>query len=682
MASPANSSDPHELLICTICEELYDDSSHQAKFLTCYHTFCLDCLKKLGKESGNSTIIHCPNCRVPTTVPQTGVEGLQSNFYIASLQEVSSTTEPQRSDFSLHGCHKHCVQPQSHFCVTCGISICHDCTTRDHQVKNGHSVIRITETEAAYVQELNSTTKSLHLNKNNLQLIESEISLLTASKDTAIKDMETFIKLAREQLEQRRNDLMKEILDHYNSQQNTLLKKQKEIQDAVEILNKNITQAKIIAKTGNINKLKPISESQKKMNDKTQLISSNLDLGENYMTFNSTKGLDEFHKCLCTVGDISSKGFLPSRISFRSTEVTAGHQAILGLDIYDHHGDKLPVSSGALSFQVTDPTDTKLQTDVCNEASECTLRFTPQISGLHQVSGMFLGQPLTSEQSHVSVGSNNPVFKFGKRGNGHGLFRCPWGIAIDNNNCLYIADTLNKMIQKFSADGKFLNQFSVAINNEDCTTCDVALDLNNGLICCTEFSIEGNKLIKGHDLLVFNLEGQLQKTIAMTETMKPFFLAKDKENNIIMCDIGKHCLVKVDKNGNFLCCIGEFKYPSCISINNNDDSIIVSDTHDHCIYIFSPDGRVRHKFGSFGTGKGQLKEPLGVATDGEYILVADRGNNRIQVFDGDGTFVSIIESNDDPLQDIVGLAVTKDGYVYVSETTNHCIKKYRYRDAP
>ena len=52
---------------------------------------------------------------------------------------------------------------------------------------------------------------------------------------------------------------------------------------------------------------------------------------------------------------------------------------------------------------------------------------------------------------------------------------------------------------------------------------------------------------------------------------------------------------------------------------------------------------------------GQLKHPWGVATDGENILVADSGNKRIQVFKIDGMFVSIIASEDDPLQDPAGL---------------------------
>ena len=72
--------------------------------------------------------------------------------------------------------------------------------------------------------------------------------------------------------------------------------------------------------------------------------------------------------------------------------------------------------------------------------------------------------------------------------------------------------------------------------------------------------------------------------------------------------------------------------------------------------------------------------PWAVATDGEYILVGQSG--RIHVFDIDGKFVFMIESRDDPLNIPYGLALTKDGHVYVVDKNNQCIKKYQYKDMP
>ena len=677
----SNTSDPHELLTCGICTESYDDTTHQAKFLACYHTFCLDCLTKLDKnKTANPDTIECPNCRFETRLPENGIDGLQNNFYIASVQEICKDNDAPRPFDNLLGCQGQNDQPISHFCVTCGIYLCHDCLTVDHLAKKGHSVISITEVETGYLQEINANHRSVTLNNKNLRLIESEMSLLTAAKDAAVKDMESVVKLAHEELEKHRNHLLNNILDRFKELWNILLDKQKQIQDVNETLNKNIAEAKFVIKTGCLRKLKPISESLKKVYEKTQSVSSGLDLGENHMAFDSNNGFEEYKNCLGKLGRVYSKGFLPSTATFRSTEATAGHKTTLTLNVYDHNGDELQISCDSFSVKVTDPTGTDVQTILCTSGSECTATFTPQKSGLHKVYVMFQGQKLINEHTHISVSSNNPVLKFGKRGQGSGTFKSPWGIAIDNENCLYVADFGNRLIQKFTPEGKFLSQFSVAIHNEKFATVDMALDLDRGQLFCVEILHENNQLTKGRNILVFNLEGELQETYTPSNLVNAYFIAINKQGEIILSDYEKQCLIKVDNKGNFLCCIGKFKGPGYVAIPEDNSSIIVPDKGDDCVYIFNPDGKIRRKFGSSGRGKGQLKQPSGVATDGEYILVSEAGNNRIQVFKNDGTFVSMIESTEDPLHEPRGLAVTKDGHVYVADRNNHCVKKFKYRD--
>ena len=110
------------------------------------------------------------------------------------------------------------------------------------------------------------------------------------------------MKLAQERLEQRRIDLLNDISARFNAQQNTLLERQKQIEELNEMLNKNITQAKDLTKTGDLRMLKPIIESLKKVNKNIQSSSSDLELGENYLAFDPKKGLDEFDKSLCGLG--------------------------------------------------------------------------------------------------------------------------------------------------------------------------------------------------------------------------------------------------------------------------------------------------------------------------------------------------------------------------------------------
>ena len=61
------------------------------------------------------------------------------------------------------------------------------------------------------------------------------------------------------------------------------------------------------------------------------------------------------------------------------------------------------------------------------------------------------------------------------------------------------------------------------------------------------------------------------------------------------------------------------------------------------IFIFALIGMLPNKssFGSKGTGNGQFATPYGVTVGRSgKIYVADSGNNRIQIFDRTGKFVS------------------------------------------
>jgi sugar lactone lactonase YvrE len=58
------------------------------------------------------------------------------------------------------------------------------------------------------------------------------------------------------------------------------------------------------------------------------------------------------------------------------------------------------------------------------------------------------------------------------------------------------------------------------------------------------------------------------------------------------------------------------------------------------IVKFSRDGKFVKAWGKLGSGPGEFKTPHGLAIDSRgRLFVADRGNNRIQIFDQDGKFL-------------------------------------------
>jgi DNA-binding beta-propeller fold protein YncE len=91
-----------------------------------------------------------------------------------------------------------------------------------------------------------------------------------------------------------------------------------------------------------------------------------------------------------------------------------------------------------------------------------------------------------------------------------------------------------------------------------------------------------------------------------------------------------HCFVGVGQLGN----------PSGVCAD--DDVIMVSEQDAHRISVFKRgDGALLRRFGSQGSGDGQLSSPLGLCfmSGHRHVAVADRYNHRVSVFSVEGEFV-------------------------------------------
>ena len=76
---------------------------------------------------------------------------------------------------------------------------------------------------------------------------------------------------------------------------------------------------------------------------------------------------------------------------------------------------------------------------------------------------------------------------------------------------------------------------------------------------------------------------------------------------------------------------------------NQKGEIIVVESGEQCVSVFSPAGEKVLSFGSHGSENGKFDEPHGVAVDGDSnILVVDSNNYRIQKFTPDGQFITAV----------------------------------------
>ena len=66
------------------------------------------------------------------------------------------------------------------------------------------------------------------------------------------------------------------------------------------------------------------------------------------------------------------------------------------------------------------------------------------------------------------------ITKWGFQGAGRGAFESPSGIALDSTNSVYVVDERNYRIQKFTSDGRYLTQWGSFCNINTGTSCDLS----------------------------------------------------------------------------------------------------------------------------------------------------------------------------------------------------------------
>ncbi|ETN84396.1 NHL repeat protein [Necator americanus] len=106
--------------------------------------------------------------------------------------------------------------------------------------------------------------------------------------------------------------------------------------------------------------------------------------------------------------------------------------------------------------------------------------------------------------------------------------------------------------------------------------------------------------------------------------------------------------------------------------------VLVADRSNNRIQIFDRDGGFLAKFGCGGTRPGQFDRPAGVTVNTRNnIVVADKDNHRIQVFDENGNFLLKFGERGRPIGMFNypwGVATNSQNHIAVSDTRNHRVQ--------
>jgi len=153
---------------------------------------------------------------------------------------------------------------------------------------------------------------------------------------------------------------------------------------------------------------------------------------------------------------------------------------------------------------------------------------------------------------------------------------------------------------------------------------------------------------------VFDRDGKLLRSWGDGMFKTPHFLRVDPAGHVWVTDRGHQQVFEFDASGKLLMTLGKkdvtgdntsqdaFNGTADVAVAK-DGEIFLADGEgaNTRVVKFSPDGKFVSWWGGKGTGPGQFNVPHSIAIgDDGRIYVADRSNNRIQIFDTSGKFLA------------------------------------------
>jgi DNA-binding beta-propeller fold protein YncE len=191
-------------------------------------------------------------------------------------------------------------------------------------------------------------------------------------------------------------------------------------------------------------------------------------------------------------------------------------------------------------------------------------------------------------------------------------------------------------------------------------------------------------------ILEFDPSGKLLASFGAGMFVFPHGITADRDGNIWVTDgdakDGKgHQVFKFSPKGKVLLTLGKpgvagagedtFDKPSAVAIAANGD-IFVADGHggdsNARIVKFSKDGKFIMTWGKKGSAPGELNIPHALAFDSKgRLFVADRGNNRIQIFDQNGKFIDQWQQFSRPS----GIFIDRNDVIYVADSESGSVAK-------
>lgn len=254
----------------------------------------------------------------------------------------------------------------------------------------------------------------------------------------------------------------------------------------------------------------------------------------------------------------------------------------------------------------------------------------------------------------------------------------PVAVAVDSTNNIYVVDTLNHRVQKFSATGQFLMSIGSYGTAQGQLNYPVSIALDqSGHIYVGDSGRVQKFDSTGTYVTTFSSYGSADHQIT-----SPACIAVDSQNSIYIVDAFNYYVKKFDLNGNFVFKFGgttgphPLTMPSVCGLNSNGD-FHVSDPPMSRTTVIDSNGNFIKNLNNSGEGLAlnsnndiYFYNSSGALTGNQITKVNSNGDllSQFQTLDILITFALSIRGN--------GLAVAPNGDIFIVRDRTHQIERY------
>ncbi len=309
-------------------------------------------------------------------------------------------------------------------------------------------------------------------------------------------------------------------------------------------------------------------------------------------------------------------------------------------------------------------------------------------SGPHEVSVAPDGSVYIADEKNHQIqkfsAEGEFIQKWGSKGTGKGQFTRPSEIAIAPDGSVYVVDGTDGRIQQFNAQGDFIKIWKVlgASNSPRDYQYSLAIAPDSSVYVADGY----NYRIQQFSAQGIVIRSWGNKGVEKGQFNGPSDIAIAPDGSVYVSSFWNHRIQQFSAQGDFIrtwgdvgSATGQFNHPNGLAISS-DGSVYVADNSNHRIQQFSAKGDFIRTWGSIGSENGKFKELYGIAIGSNgHVYVPDPYDNRLQQFNAQGDFIRVWKSKGTDNGKFKGpkdIAIAPDNSVYVVDSGNHRIQQF------